>query len=208
MSFFELLAKGGWTMVPLAGLSVWSLALILERGFYFLWLGKPGGNPTVEEARAVLRGTRRADEVEVFRRDTPISRITRLAVEQAFDEVWEDRLRTAIKAERARLNRNIVWLGVIGALAPLLGLYGTILGLIRVFMVVEATSGRTSAQLLAAGIWEAMITTAAGLTIAFPAILFYHIYRAVAEKHLQGLIRTVDEMRILRKEAQINGSGT
>jgi biopolymer transport protein ExbB len=207
MPLIELLAKGGWTMVPLAGLSVWSLALILERAFYYLWLGKPAGNPIIEEARAVVRGTRRVEEVDALHRDTPISRVTRLALEQAFDEVWEDRVRTAIKAERVRLNRNTVWLGVIGALAPLLGLYGTILGLIRVFMVVEATSGRTTAQLMAAGIWEAMITTAAGLTIAFPAVLFYHIYRAIAERHLQALVRAADEVRIIRKEKILNGRG-
>lgn len=195
-------------MVPLAALSVWSVALILERAFYFLWLGKPGGNPLIQEAREVVRGTRLTQDSPAFQRDTPASRVARMALEQPFDEVWEDRVRAVIRIERARLNRNIVWLGVIGALAPLLGLYGTILGLIRVFMVVEATSGRTTAQLLAAGIWEAMITTAAGLTIAFPAVFFYHIYRTIAERHLQSLIRVADEIRILRKEARVNGPRT
>ncbi|MHA2620335.1 MAG: MotA/TolQ/ExbB proton channel family protein [bacterium JZ-2024 1] len=208
MTLLEFLTKGGWTMVPLAALSVWSVALILERAFYFLWLGKPGGNPLIQEAREVVRGTRLTQDSPAFQRDTPASRVARMALEQPFDEVWEDRVRAVIRIERARLNRNIVWLGVIGALAPLLGLYGTILGLIRVFMVVEATSGRTTAQLLAAGIWEAMITTAAGLTIAFPAVFFYHIYRTIAERHLQSLIRVADEIRILRKEARVNGPRT
>lgn len=195
-------------MLPLAALSIWSVALILERAFFFLWLGKPGTNPLIQEVRDVVRGRRAINEVETFQKDTPVSRVSRLAVEEPFDEVWEDRIRSAIRAERAHLNRNTIWLGVIGALAPLLGLYGTILGLIKVFMVVEATGGRTSAQLLAAGIWEAMITTAAGLTIAFPALFFYHIYRAMTEHHLQGLVRVADEIRILRKEARLNGRGT
>lgn len=75
-----------------------------------------------------------------------------------------------------QLERNLRGLAIIGNIAPLLGLLGTVTGMIRVFMKIQELGGRVDAQVLAGGIWEALITTAAGLFVAIPTLVVYHYF--------------------------------
>ena len=86
------------------------------------------------------------------------------------------------------LERYLNMLGTIGVISPLLGLYGTVLGMIQTFTVIT-TSGIGNAAPLAGGIAQALITTAAGLTVAIPTLLLYHF-----------LVGRVDSLAILMEE--------
>ena len=81
------------------------------------------------------------------------------------------------------LEKHIDILGIIAHTTPLLGLLGTVTGMIRAFMVIEGASGRVNPQLLAGGIWEALLTTAFGLMIAIPSFIAYHLFNNRLDKY-------------------------
>ncbi|MEA3493132.1 MAG: MotA/TolQ/ExbB proton channel family protein [Candidatus Margulisiibacteriota bacterium] len=74
------------------------------------------------------------------------------------------------------LEKNIDILGIVAHVAPLLGLLGTVTGMIRAFMRIEELAGRVNASVLAGGIWEALLTTAFGLVVAIPSFVMYHYF--------------------------------
>ena len=74
------------------------------------------------------------------------------------------------------MDKNLRGLAVIGNIAPLLGLLGTVTGMIRAFMKIQRLGGIVDASVLAGGIWEALITTAAGLSVAIPTLVAYHYF--------------------------------
>ena len=78
-------------------------------------------------------------------------------------------------------------LGILGNTAPLLGLLGTITGMIKAFMVIEQAGGKVDAQALAGGIWEAMITTGVGLAVAIPLLLMLHFLEGGVERRAQRM---------------------
>lgn len=78
-------------------------------------------------------------------------------------------------------------LGILGNTAPLLGLLGTITGMIKAFMVIEQAGGKVDAQALAGGIWEAMITTGVGLAVAIPLLILLHFLEGGVERRAQRL---------------------
>jgi biopolymer transport protein ExbB len=95
----------------------------------------------------------------------------------------QNRLSRQGSAELKRLSHRLPRLELIGGVAPMLGLTGTVTGLTRAFRTVAALKPVTDPSLLASGIWEALITTIAGLFIGIPALIAYHLY----DKHLRSL---------------------
>lgn len=168
----ELLVKGGPLMVPILIASVATVAIFLER-FSALTRSRvlpPSLGPAVREA--VERGDR--DGAMRICQETPG------AGAKLFASILEasgkghafvrERAEDVGRRQVAALERYVGVLGVIAAVSPLLGLLGTVTGMISVFREV-VTEGVGDPTLLAQGIWEALITTAAGLTVAIPAYL-------------------------------------
>ena len=85
------------------------------------------------------------------------------------------------------MERGLRALGMIGNIAPLLGLLGTIIGMIKAFVVIEQAGGKVDAQALAGGIWEAMITTGIGLAVAIPVLFLLHGLEGVAERRAHSM---------------------
>lgn len=81
------------------------------------------------------------------------------------------------------LEKNIDILGIIAHVAPLLGLLGTVVGMIRAFMRIEELAGRVNASVLAGGIWEALLTTAFGLAVAIPSFVMYHYFNRKVDNY-------------------------
>jgi biopolymer transport protein ExbB len=92
--------------------------------------------------------------------------------------------------ELQRMERGFRTLSILGHTAPLLGLLGTIIGMIKAFMVIEVAGGQVDSQALAGGIWEAMLTTGVGLTVAIPVLLLLHMLESVADKRAHGMRRS------------------
>jgi biopolymer transport protein ExbB len=74
------------------------------------------------------------------------------------------------------LSRYVRFIGILGNIAPLIGLLGTVVGMVKTFMKIADLSGNVNPSILAGGIWEALLTTAAGLTVAIPTIMIYHYF--------------------------------
>jgi biopolymer transport protein ExbB len=104
------------------------------------------------------------------------------------------------------LKRRLSLLSVLGSILPLMGLLGTVLGMIKVFTKVANAGNAADISILAGGIWEALITTAAGMIIAIPVILIYHFFNRAIEKISHSMQQKVSRLiMILKKQEHGNG---
>jgi biopolymer transport protein ExbB len=178
MSFFNLISKGGPLMYPIILCSVIALAIILERWYYFFRMrNSAAGLP--EQVSGLLReGCWEEAEKLCATTSDPVARImaTGLQVRERPAAERDDILARIGSAELRRLTGNLRGLGIVAHISPLLGLLGTVTGMMAAFMKIQELGGEVDAAILAGGIWEALITTAAGLTVAIPAMVFYHYF--------------------------------
>lgn len=179
IDFYRELAKGGWVMVPIGLVSVLSLGLFLER-IYTLRRGKVFPVDFVERVQALIRGNRISEALVLCERNASAMALV-IATGLMHAGQSRSRIREAVeergRIEAGRLDRFMEGLGTIAAIAPLLGLLGTVLGMIDVFKQVDASTQMGAMGVnpgaLASGIWKALITTAAGLTVAIPTFVGY-----------------------------------
>ncbi len=191
---FEILKAGGWAMVPILLCSVIAVTIIFER-FWTLRRGAvvpPGlGNEVREWARA-----RRLDpaHIEALRANSPLGELLAAALEvrNRSRDVIRERIEDSGRHIVHRLERFLTTLGTIALVSPLLGLLGTVFGLIRMFFAVMV-SGVGDPMKMAGGIGEALICTASGLCVAIPAYAFHRYFRA----HVAGLVDTMEREAFL-----------
>jgi biopolymer transport protein ExbB len=187
----DLLLAGGWLMFPLLGCSIIALAIIAER----LWvLRQPKIVPTdlVQEIlkRMSLREGKPLRLTELASMN-PLGNILSKGLQHSEQGITVMRLRMEDQGRQViiELERYLNTLGTIASAAPLLGLLGTVLGMIQIFAVL---GGTPDPDLLAGGISTALLTTAFGLFIAIPCLMFHRYFR-----------RRIDEFAIkLEKESQ------
>jgi biopolymer transport protein ExbB len=173
----EFLLRGGVLMAPILFCSVLALGIVIERMFN-LRVKRVIRTAELEEVESMIREKRISEANMICRRSTSaISRILLTAIlnqdkdRAEIKELIED----AGRQEIPTLERYLGILGSIAGITPLLGLLGTVAGMIRVFDVIsKAGVGQPNA--LAGGISEALITTAAGLTVAIPALVFHSYF--------------------------------
>jgi len=167
-----IIQKGGYLMYPIALCSVFALGIFLERLWTYLRVRKEMRALAHQVEPLVAKG-HNEDAVSVCHQSgVPLAKVFLAALRTA------GRSRDQIKAvveetgrrEAAPLQRFLGLLGTIATISPLLGLLGTVLGMIRAFNVI-ASQGMGTPATLGAGISEALITTAAGMTVAIPVIL-------------------------------------
>ncbi|MDL2281142.1 MotA/TolQ/ExbB proton channel family protein, partial [Selenomonadales bacterium OttesenSCG-928-I06] len=91
-------------------------------------------------------------------------------------EVLQDAISIKGSLELARLNQNLHILELIGRIAPMIGLLGTVMGMVTAFQKVATVKGSVDPSILAGGIWEALLTTVAGLCVALPALVIHHFF--------------------------------
>ncbi len=178
MTLLELAVKGGIVMVPIAACSVGALALIVDRVIYLL--------ATRDDMTRLDGLLRRADtdpagavaELKPLR--GPVAALWRAGLEALPDGIGPAERAMQVEGIRqiARAERGLSVLGTIIALEPMLGFLGTIVGLIQAFMQWEQLGADVKVENLAGGMYQAMITTAAGLIVAIPAYLVYAILNA------------------------------
>lgn len=175
---FEILIAGGWLMLPIVLCSVLAVAIIIER-FWTLRTSRVLPAEVPERVRTWAK-QRELDQkhIEQLRRTSPLGRVLAAALDN------RDRARDVVKEAVEDTGRHVVYelerflntLGTIAGITPLLGLLGTVIGMIKVFSAIVVHGVGDPAQ-LAGGISEALITTAAGLTVAIPSYFFYRYFR-------------------------------
>lgn len=168
----QFLSKGGILVGPILLCSVIALAIFLERWIRYSRVRRLGSG-LIE---SVVRHLRDGDDHQAYElagaSDSPMGRILRQAMEVKDQdrEILETVLVHATEEEIRDLARYLQALAGIGTIAPMLGLLGTVTGMINAFMVIQEMGGKVNAAALAGGIWEAMITTALGLAVAIPTM--------------------------------------
>ncbi len=186
VSVEELLAKGGVVVWILAGYSSVAVAVIVERLVSFLSMGRPQRGLEDELRQALENGT----AAELLQHGVgPEIAVLRGIVAAAGEGVKHLSL-VAVRLgseQQQRMERGFRTLAILGNTAPLLGLFGTILGLIKAFMVIEQAGGRVDAQALAGGIWEAMVTTGVGLAVSIPVLLILHFLEGMTDRRAQSM---------------------
>jgi len=194
LSLWQILSSGGMVMIPLGAISVVAVALILV---YLLTMTRRSivTNRYMQTAEALLRKKDYYGLIAVsHRHGEAVARIMGRTVDfmtknpEAPLSEARDIAGTEGTREASRLNQRIVYLADIGAIAPMLGLFGTVLGMIRSFSVVASDIATTRPMLLAEGVAEALVTTAAGLLIGIPAMAAYSYFRG----RVQGLIADLE----------------
>ncbi|MEM9257060.1 MAG: MotA/TolQ/ExbB proton channel family protein [Pseudomonadota bacterium] len=173
----ELLMAGGWLMVLIVLSSVVVLAICIERLFTLnpKKIAPPHLLATVW--KQLKGGELDAAKLRNLRQSSPLGRILAAGLGNAYHgrDVMKESIQEAAAHVVHDLERYLNTLGTIAAVAPLLGLLGTVLGMIRVFAEIMA-QGTGNASALAGGISEALITTAAGLTVAIPALVMHRYF--------------------------------
>jgi biopolymer transport protein ExbB len=177
----ELFKQGGWVMYPILVFSVIAFAVILERAVFYLLSRAPSAR-TAEELTAFRKECgdwKAAAERFAGKRKRAYYLPLVTAYFDAFGEapqLFEERLFAQAKEIVIVNERRLPVLASIAALAPLLGLFGTVLGMIEVFQRLAALGGRADVALLSGGIWVALLTTAFGLLVAIPSLLAHHYF--------------------------------
>ncbi len=170
---FEFLSKGGMLVFPILMCSAFALAIFLERVVSFSRM-KSRGTGLAEKVALMLKEGREDDATRTAEEsDSPMGRVLSRAIEVKSNdrELLETVIVNATEEEVRNLSTYIQALATIGNIAPILGLLGTVIGMIKAFMVIQQTGGKVNAAVLAGGIWEAMLTTALGLSVALPTII-------------------------------------
>lgn len=197
-SIFDLAVKGGIVMIPIGLCSLVMLAIIAERAIQLRRRNviPPGFLKGLREALRDPDHDRSAALEYCRTRGGPAGRVFGVAVRRLGEpeESLERHINEAGQREVPLLRKRLRVLAVIGSVSTLLGLLGTIFGMIKAFQTVAASAealGRT--ELLARGIYEAMITTAAGLIVSIPAVVAYHWLAARADALVDELDRVAAE---------------
>jgi biopolymer transport protein ExbB len=181
---FELLKAGGILMVPIVACSIIALAIILER-FYTLRPSRVTPQHTINELwRWIKKKELNARKLKALQGSSPLGRILAGGLMNA--KHGREIMKESIEHEASQvihdLERFLNPLGTVATIAPLLGLLGTVIGMIKVFAEIQL-AGVGNAGNLAGGISEALITTASGLSVAIPALICHRYF-----------IRRVDEL--------------
>ncbi|MCH8303014.1 MAG: MotA/TolQ/ExbB proton channel family protein [Proteobacteria bacterium] len=174
----EMVKAGGWLMAPIILCAIVAMGIILER---FWTLQQKRVLP--EDLTSKVWGWVKTDSLDQSRIQTlhqgsPLGQILAAGLINRDRErvVMKDSIEDTGRHVVHELERYLETLGTVAAISPLLGLLGTVIGMVKVFAVIT-TSGVGNPTVLAGGIAEALLTTAAGLTVAIPALIGYRYYR-------------------------------
>lgn len=186
----EIIKSGGWLMLPILLCSVAVIAICIER----LWTLNPrriAPRTLLGEVWSWLKNNQiDGEKIKELRDSSHLGRIFAAGLSNSRHgrDVMKDSIEEAASQVIHELERFLGALGTIAAVAPLIGLLGTVVGMIQVFTAIML-EGTGNAGVLAGGISQALITTAAGLTVAIPALLAHRYF----QRRLDGIVVTMEQ---------------
>ena len=200
----ELFAAGGPVLIILLLLSVYSISVILER-FFKLRSAISLSRKLITYCRHPLRSENytKAEEAcrkEVVKNTTGAALIGRLLQERNRPQAEQEKVAAnVIDWEISKLQRRLSVLGTLGSITPFIGLFGTVIGVMHAFKdLASNTAANAGASVVAAGIAEALINTAAGLFVAIPAVIAYNYFLSKTDYFAKELENAANEF-IYRK---------
>ncbi len=181
MTFMGILVKGGWMMIPILICSIVAIIIVIERMLVLSRANLP--SDFMGKCKSYLEKEDRQGAIELCGLyDSPIARVIKEGLTGD-----EETMNIKANLEVAELERRITALATIVGIAPLLGFLGTVTGMIRAFMQVQQLGGNVNASVLAGGIWEALVTTGAGLAVGIIAYIFYNYIVG----RIKGVVQTI-----------------
>jgi len=192
----DVLVKGGPVMIPLLFCSVLAVAVALER-LWYLYSTRGDSEDLMDEVKLALSQGKLLEAVQIAKRSR-----SQVAALIATGIAYSDRPREELKElldevgrdEVYKMERRLAVLDLVATVSPLLGLLGTVTGIIRTFNVIGALQGLGSPQDLSLGIAEALITTAAGLIIAIPTVAVYQWIGSIIDRRVAEMNRRSAEL--------------
>ncbi len=189
----ELLTAGGWLMVPILLCSVVAVGICIER-LVALNRKKIAPPHLLATVWQQLKNESMSEEgLKKLRQSSPLGNILAAGLSNARQgrEVMKESIQEAGSHVVHEMERYLDTLGTIAAITPLLGLLGTVMGMIKVFASIMA-EGTGNASVLAGGISEALITTAAGLVVAIPALAMHRFF----QRHIDTIVVELEQETI------------
>ena len=207
----EFVKAGGWMMLPILICSVIATAIVVER-FWSLQKKRITPDNLVAQvwqwAHAEVLDDKR---VQGLRAGSPLGRVLAAGLANRHHDrvVMKEGIEEAGRHVAHELGRYLNTLGTIASITPLLGLLGTVVGMIKVFTVITVQGVGGDASVLAGGISEALITTAAGLSVAIPTLMFYRYFSGRVEDFVvvmeQEALKLVEVLHGERDTAAADG---
>ncbi|WP_343619779.1 MotA/TolQ/ExbB proton channel family protein [Acinetobacter proteolyticus] len=182
---WELVKAGGWLMLPLILSSIFTVAITLER---YIRLKRSQVLPQA----LLVNGSDVESVITQLQQDeaskSPLGRILKAGYlhQDQGEQFARAQMEATASQEISHLEKNINFLGTLSAIAPLLGLLGTVLGIIESFLVIDVGSAG-NASMMMPGISKALITTAVGMLIAIPAMIAYRYFQRVVHEYIAEL---------------------
>ena len=189
----NIIIAGGWLMLPLIVCSIAVVAIFIER----IWTLNPGKIAPKYQLSQVWQWIKNnqinAERLRQLEQSSELGRILAAGLSNSRNgrETMKDSIQETANQVIHSMERYVGALGTIAAVAPLLGLLGTVLGMIKVFVAIEL-EGTGNATALAGGIAEALITTAAGLLVAIPAMIAHRF-----------LVRRIDSLAVIMEQEAV-----
>ena len=186
----EIVKSGGWLMLPIILCSVIATAIVIER-MWTLRANRIAPRDLLARVWETVKYRRmNQQQLQTLREGSPLGEILAAGLGNARygREIMKESIQETASKVIHDLERYLNTLGTIAAVAPLLGLLGTVIGMIKVFTAIML-QGTGNAQVLAGGISEALITTAAGLTVAIPALFFHRFF----VRRVEELVVTMEQ---------------
>lgn len=202
---FELIISGGWLMLPISLCSIAAMGIVIER-FWSLQRKKiipPGLVP--ELWRLIKNKKLDMQTIHHIKRSSPLGEmlISGLVNHHFGREMMKHSIEETGRRVVHDLERFLNSLGTIASITPLLGLLGTVVGMIKIFTAITI-HGVDDPSILAGGISEALITTAAGLTIAIPSLIFHRYFERLVDEYVLNMeeeaLKMIDVMHGKREE--------
>jgi biopolymer transport protein ExbB len=206
-SLLDVLVLGGWVMIPLVLLSVLTIYLLIER---LITIRKASSNPEAitDRVREYVRNGDVNGAINYCeKKNVPITRILQQGLERLGRPISEiqDAVQAAGKHESYELEKRTNLLASIAGIAPMLGFFGTVLGMIRAFQQIQNLQGNVNPSVLAGGIWEALVTTAAGLLVGILALFSYNFLISRIRRLTNDMERSATDFIDLLQEPVSSG---
>jgi biopolymer transport protein ExbB len=189
MKMFDFLAKGGVLVIPILLCSVVALAIFVERMIRFSKIDSRVTGLAETITGLLNQGNKEKALEEAKVSQSPMGRVLAQAIDVKDQdrETLETVIAHAMDDEVRDLSSYVQALATIGNIAPLLGLLGTVIGMIKAFIVIQEMGGKVNAAVLAGGIWEALLTTALGLAVALPTMVAHSYIVSRIDRYEAGL---------------------
>lgn len=176
MSIFSIFAKGGILMWVLLLISISVIAIVIEK-YRKLTQARRLNSKLISSLKSQDKLDNLRSILRIYEDESPLSAVlSKLYLEHNDDpQLMRESMESTADIEMHKLEKGMVWLSTFAAIAPLVGFLGTVIGMVKVFMNMQAASqSGVDISLLAGGIWEALLTTVGGLVVGIPALIFYN----------------------------------